>query len=103
MFVFFWFQGKVKSVFENMKTLQDPTPHFDSHVAKSASKVTSLSCHCAFEYTQVRLNSAAVSAGPDCLITLTLFWSAILLRVPARRAAAATPTGVSVRCRFLLL
>ncbi|XP_037534930.1 protein TASOR [Nematolebias whitei] len=45
-------KGKVKSVSENMKIVQDPTPRFDSHIAKNASKVTSLTCYCAFELTQ---------------------------------------------------
>ncbi|KAM4741337.1 protein TASOR [Anableps anableps] len=45
-------KGKVKSIYENMKILQDPTPRFDSHIAKNASKVTSLSCYRAFELTQ---------------------------------------------------
>ncbi|MEQ2163251.1 hypothetical protein GOODEAATRI_028252, partial [Goodea atripinnis] len=44
--------GKVKSIYDNMKILQDPTPRFDSHTAKNASKVTSLSCYRAFELTQ---------------------------------------------------
>uniref|UniRef100_A0A096LQ54 Uncharacterized protein n=1 Tax=Poecilia formosa TaxID=48698 RepID=A0A096LQ54_POEFO len=45
-------KGKVKSIYENMKILQDPTPRFDSHIAKNASKVTSLSCFRAYELTQ---------------------------------------------------
>ncbi|XP_017286994.1 protein TASOR [Kryptolebias marmoratus] len=45
-------KGKVKSIYDNMKMVQDPTPHFDSHVAKNASKVTSLTCYSAFEFTQ---------------------------------------------------
>ena len=50
----FPFQGKVKSIYENIKNLLDPTPRFDSHIAKNASKVTSLTCYHAFELTQVR-------------------------------------------------
>ncbi|XP_028303703.1 protein TASOR isoform X2 [Gouania willdenowi] len=45
-------KGKVKSIYENMKNLLDPTPRFDSHVSKNASKVTSLSSYRAFELTQ---------------------------------------------------
>lgn len=52
LIVFKVMKGKVKSVYENMKILQDPTPRFDSHIAKNASKVTSLSCYRAFELTQ---------------------------------------------------
>nr|XP_015814187.2 uncharacterized protein tasora [Nothobranchius furzeri] len=45
-------KGKVKSFYENMKTVQDPTPRFDSHIAKNASNVTSLTHFRAFELTQ---------------------------------------------------
>ncbi|XP_029286862.1 protein TASOR isoform X3 [Cottoperca gobio] len=45
-------KGKVKSIYENMKNLLDPTPRFDSHMSKNASKVTSLSSYRAFELTQ---------------------------------------------------
>ncbi|XP_060897283.1 protein TASOR isoform X1 [Labrus mixtus] len=45
-------KGKVKSMYENMKNLQDPTPRFDSHISKNASKVTSISSYRAFELTQ---------------------------------------------------
>ncbi|RVE72547.1 hypothetical protein OJAV_G00039820 [Oryzias javanicus] len=45
-------KGKVKSIYENMKNLLDPTPRFDAHIAKNASKVTSLTCYRAFELTQ---------------------------------------------------
>ncbi|XP_068452041.1 protein TASOR isoform X2 [Clinocottus analis] len=45
-------KGKVKSMYENMKNLLDPTPRFDSHTSKSASKVTSLTSYRAFELTQ---------------------------------------------------
>ncbi|XP_040890119.1 protein TASOR isoform X2 [Toxotes jaculatrix] len=45
-------KGKVKSIYENMKNLLDPTPRFDSHVSKNASKVTSLTSYRAFELTQ---------------------------------------------------
>ncbi|XP_070696328.1 protein TASOR [Pempheris klunzingeri] len=45
-------KGKVKSIYENMKNLLDPTPRFDSHISKNASKVTSLSSYRAFELTQ---------------------------------------------------
>lgn len=47
------FQGKVKSIYENMKNLMDPTPRFDSHISKNSSKVTSLNSYHAFELTQV--------------------------------------------------
>lgn len=47
------FQGKVKSIYENMKNLMDPTPRFDSHISKNSSKVTSLNSYRAFELTQV--------------------------------------------------
>ncbi|XP_041835698.1 protein TASOR isoform X2 [Melanotaenia boesemani] len=45
-------KGKVKSIYENMKNVVDPTPRFDSHIAKNASKITSLTCYRAFELTQ---------------------------------------------------
>ncbi|XP_038553930.1 uncharacterized protein tasora isoform X3 [Micropterus salmoides] len=45
-------KGKVKSIYENMKNLLDPTPRFDSHISKNASKVTSLTSYRAFELTQ---------------------------------------------------
>ncbi|XP_062271989.1 uncharacterized protein tasora [Scomber scombrus] len=45
-------KGKVKSIYENMKNLIDPTPRFDSHLSKNASKVTSLNSFRAFELTQ---------------------------------------------------
>ncbi|XP_047203621.1 protein TASOR isoform X4 [Girardinichthys multiradiatus] len=52
LIIFKVIKGKVKSIYDNMKILQDPTPRFDSHTAKNASKVTSLSCYRAFELTQ---------------------------------------------------
>ncbi|KAM9757993.1 LOW QUALITY PROTEIN: protein TASOR [Menidia menidia] len=45
-------KGKVKSIYENIKNLMDPTPRFDSHISKNASKVTSLTCYRSFELTQ---------------------------------------------------
>ncbi|XP_026162783.1 uncharacterized protein tasora isoform X2 [Mastacembelus armatus] len=45
-------KGKVKSIYENMKSFLDPTPRFDSHISKNASKVTSLTSYRAFELTQ---------------------------------------------------
>ncbi|XP_034021080.1 uncharacterized protein tasora [Thalassophryne amazonica] len=45
-------KGRVKSIYENMKNLLDPTPRFDSHIAKNASKVTALTSYRAFELTQ---------------------------------------------------
>ncbi|XP_047439664.1 protein TASOR isoform X2 [Mugil cephalus] len=45
-------KGKVKSIYENMKNLLDPTPRFDSHVSKNASKITSVNSYRAFELTQ---------------------------------------------------
>ncbi|XP_058486894.1 protein TASOR isoform X2 [Solea solea] len=45
-------KGKVKSIYENVKNLLDPTPRFDSHIFKNASKVTSLTSFRAFEFTQ---------------------------------------------------
>ncbi|XP_050930559.1 LOW QUALITY PROTEIN: protein TASOR [Lates calcarifer] len=45
-------KGKVKSIYENMKNILDPTPRFDSHISKNASKVTSLNSYRAFELTQ---------------------------------------------------
>nr|XP_020466781.1 protein TASOR [Monopterus albus] len=45
-------KGKVKSIYENMKNLLDPTPRFDSHISKNTSKVTSLTSYRAFELTQ---------------------------------------------------
>ncbi|TRY96243.1 hypothetical protein DNTS_033460, partial [Danionella cerebrum] len=46
-------KGKVKTIFENMpKNSFEPTPKYDSHVYKNASKVTSLLSYRAFEHTQ---------------------------------------------------
>ncbi|XP_074521562.1 protein TASOR isoform X2 [Halichoeres trimaculatus] len=45
-------KGKIKSIYENMKNLLDPTPRFDSHISKNISKVTSISSYRAFELTQ---------------------------------------------------
>uniref|UniRef100_A0A8C6TNS8 TASOR pseudo-PARP domain-containing protein n=1 Tax=Neogobius melanostomus TaxID=47308 RepID=A0A8C6TNS8_9GOBI len=45
-------KGKVKSIYENMKNLLDPTPRFDSHLSKNISKVTSVMSYRAFELTQ---------------------------------------------------
>ena len=53
----FWFQGKVKSIYENMKNLLDPTPRFDSHISKNASKVTSVNSFRALELTQVNTHT----------------------------------------------
>ncbi|XP_077428923.1 protein TASOR [Vanacampus margaritifer] len=50
--VFKVMKGKVKSIYENMKNLLDPTPRFDSHLSKNVSKVTSVGCYRAFEHTQ---------------------------------------------------
>lgn len=53
MCVCVFFKGKVKSIYENMKNLLDPTPRFDSHISKNVSKVTSVNAYRAFELTQV--------------------------------------------------
>lgn len=46
-------KGRLKSIFENMpKSNLEPTPKFDCHVHKNASKVTSLLSYRAFELTQ---------------------------------------------------
>ncbi|KAI3369721.1 hypothetical protein L3Q82_024567 [Scortum barcoo] len=45
-------KGKVKSIYDNMKNVLDPTPRFDSHISKNASKVTSVTSYRAFELTQ---------------------------------------------------
>ncbi|KAL0978818.1 hypothetical protein UPYG_G00176120 [Umbra pygmaea] len=46
-------KGKVKSIYDNMsKNLLDPTPKFDCHFSKNASKVTSIASYRAFELTQ---------------------------------------------------
>lgn len=51
---FFGLQGRLKSIFENMpKSNLEPTPKFDCHVHKNASKVSSLLSYRAFELTQV--------------------------------------------------
>ncbi|XP_049588899.1 protein TASOR [Syngnathus scovelli] len=50
--VFKVMKGKVKSIYENIKNVLDPTPRFDSHLSKNVSKVTSVSSYRAFEYTQ---------------------------------------------------
>ncbi|KAM9365564.1 protein TASOR-like [Pholidichthys leucotaenia] len=52
LIIFKVMKGKVKSIYENMKNLLDPTPRFDSHIAKNASKVTSVTSYRAFELTQ---------------------------------------------------
>lgn len=56
--VYVWFQGKMKSIFENTKNLLDPTPCFDSHICKNASKITSVTSYRAFEHTQVNISHA---------------------------------------------
>lgn len=58
------FQGKMKSIYENTKSLLDPTPCFDSHISKNASKVSSLTSYRAFEHTQVHLHSRRHSLPP---------------------------------------
>ncbi|XP_041637621.1 protein TASOR-like [Cheilinus undulatus] len=45
-------KGKVKSFYENMKNLLDPTPRFDSHISKNIGKVTSINAYRAYELTQ---------------------------------------------------
>ncbi|XP_060794135.1 protein TASOR isoform X4 [Neoarius graeffei] len=46
-------KGRIKSIFENMpKSNLEPTPKFDCHVHKNASKVSSLLSYRAFELTQ---------------------------------------------------
>ncbi|XP_057181536.1 protein TASOR isoform X2 [Triplophysa rosa] len=45
-------KGKVKSVHESMSRGMDPTPKFDSHFSKNATRVTSLQSYKSFEYTQ---------------------------------------------------
>ncbi|XP_061147567.1 protein TASOR isoform X2 [Syngnathus typhle] len=50
--VFKVMKGKVKSIYENIKNVLDPTPRFDSHLSKNVSKVTSVGSYRAFEYTQ---------------------------------------------------
>ncbi|XP_045065491.1 protein TASOR isoform X2 [Coregonus clupeaformis] len=46
-------RGRLKSIFENMpKSVLDPTPKFDCHVSKNATRVTSLLSYRAFELTQ---------------------------------------------------
>lgn len=54
----------MKSIYENTKSLLDPTPCFDSHISKNASKVTSLTSYRAFEHTQVHLRGGKRSASP---------------------------------------
>lgn len=55
-------QGRLKSIHENMpKSVIEPTPKFDCHVSKNATRVTSLLSYRAFELTQV--NSGPISAG----------------------------------------
>lgn len=51
-------QGRVKHINENMpKNAIEPSPKFDSHLSKSASRVTSLLSYRAFELTQVNMGS----------------------------------------------
>ncbi|XP_028848724.1 LOW QUALITY PROTEIN: protein TASOR-like [Denticeps clupeoides] len=51
--VFRMMKGRVKSIHEHTpKNTLDPTPKFDCHVSKNASKVTSLLSYRAFEHTQ---------------------------------------------------
>uniref|UniRef100_A0A4W4EII8 Transcription activation suppressor b n=1 Tax=Electrophorus electricus TaxID=8005 RepID=A0A4W4EII8_ELEEL len=46
-------KGRLKSIFENMpKSNLEPSPKFDCHIHKNASKVTSLLSYRAFELTQ---------------------------------------------------
>jgi len=53
----------VKSMYENMKNLLDPTPRFDSHTSKNASKVSSLTSYRAFELTQVNTHTHTHTLG----------------------------------------
>ncbi|XP_061639519.1 protein TASOR isoform X1 [Phyllopteryx taeniolatus] len=50
--VFKVMKGKVKSIYENIKNVLDPTPRFDSHLSKNVSKITSVASFRAFEHTQ---------------------------------------------------
>nr|XP_015203488.1 PREDICTED: protein TASOR isoform X2 [Lepisosteus oculatus] len=53
LIIFKVMKGRVKSIYENMsKNVLDPTPKFDCHVSKNASRVTSLFSYRAFELTQ---------------------------------------------------
>ncbi|KAJ8016093.1 hypothetical protein DPEC_G00003570 [Dallia pectoralis] len=46
-------RGRLKNIFDNMpKSVLDPTPKFDCHVLKNATRVTSLLSYRAFELTQ---------------------------------------------------
>ncbi|KAL1021572.1 hypothetical protein UPYG_G00015030 [Umbra pygmaea] len=46
-------KGRLKTIFENMpKSVQDPSPKFDCHISKNATRVTSLLSYRAFELTQ---------------------------------------------------
>lgn len=62
-------QGRVKHIHENMpKNAIEPSPKFDSHVSKSANRVTSLLSYRAFELTQVNAGSLsfACQSRPVC-------------------------------------
>lgn len=51
-------QGRVKHIHENMpKNAIEPSPKFDSHLSKSANRVTSPLSYRAFELTQVNTGS----------------------------------------------
>ncbi|XP_034028531.1 protein TASOR isoform X2 [Thalassophryne amazonica] len=53
MIVFKVMRGRIKHIFDNMpKNAMEPTPKFDCHLSKSASRATSLLSYRAFELTQ---------------------------------------------------
>lgn len=103
-------QGRVKHIHENMpKNAIEPSPKFDSHLSKSASRVTSLLSYRAFELTQVNTGSLSLP-----VINLYLFVENILRSdvLPLCLAAiffwvcvwwdqGPAQTRVSLRCGFL--
>lgn len=62
-------QGRVKHIHENMpKNAIEPSPKFDSHLSKSASRVTSLLSYRAFELTQVNTGSLSFACYQSGLV-----------------------------------
>lgn len=57
-------QGRVKHIHENMpKNAIEPSPKFDSHLSKSANRVTSPLSYRAFELTQVNTGSLSFACS----------------------------------------
>lgn len=101
-------QGRVKHIHENMpKNAIEPSPKFDSHLSKSANRVTSLLSYRAFELTQV--NTGSLSGIKLVLFVenilrsdvLPLCLAAIFFWVCVWWDQGPAQARVSLRCGFL--